>query len=69
MKRASVCLIFFALLIAAAHSDFTDFTFLAPRFNFRFLEGPPVPVGADMEFRFPLAGGHPVAVSVRLGAG
>lgn len=71
MKRAALFLVIAASILAPGYAEFSDFTFIAPRFNFRILEGPPVPVGADVEFRFPLRGfsGLPLALSLRLGAG
>ncbi len=71
MRRAACLVLIAASVLIPAHGEFSDFTFLAPRFNFQILEGPPVPVGADVEFRFPISGSDrpPLALSVRLGAG
>ncbi len=71
MRRAALFFLIAASLLAPGYAEFSDFTFLAPRFNFRILEGPPVPVGADVEIRFPLStgGGRPLSLSLRLGAG
>ena len=71
MKRTAVVLLIAASFLSPVHAEFSNFTFIAPRFNFRLLGGPPVPTGADVEIRFPLseAGGAPLALSLRLGAG
>lgn len=71
MKRTAVVLLIAASFLSPVHAEFSNFTFIAPRFNFRILGGPPVPTGADVEIRFPLSesGGAPLALSLRLGAG
>lgn len=71
MGRLAFIALLFCLALAPVHAEFSNFTFIAPRFNFRILGGPPVPTGADVELRFPLGdpGGAPLALSLRLGAG
>ena len=71
MRGAAFLAVLAVFSSVSVHGEFSDFTFLAPRFNFRILGGPPVPTGADVEIRFSLAeaGGAPLALSLRLGAG
>ena len=68
MRRPALFFLIASSILASGHAEFTDFTFIAPRFNFRILEGPPVPTGADVEIRFPLST-RPLSLSLRLGAG
>ncbi len=48
MVRTVVVLLIAASALVPAYGEFSSFTFLAPRFNFRILGGPPVPTGAGM---------------------
>ena len=71
MRRFILSLVSAVSIFAPGYAEFSNFTFIAPRFNFRILGGPPILTGADVEIRFPLSetGGLPRSLSVRLGAG